>query len=497
MSSGHSGPSPDGGSVPDLLDQLRSAGSHPILSGFPEGAIVAFDPDLRYLCAGGLGLPTVGLDRSMLEGRTIHEVFPAGIVALLEPAYRQALAGETAMLQITVGDRVFIHRIAPLEGPDGSVVAGIGFAFDVTEARRTERALHASERELLEERRRLRDAEVVGHSGSWEWDMATGEITWSEGLFALHGLDPTRFEGGYAQAASNVHADDRAAVDAAMEACRTTEETVRFRYRVARAGDGVLRWFDSSARGVREDGRLVRLVGAVADITDIVQAQEQLTHDALHDSLTGLPNRALLLDRLDAALVRSERSRREIAVLFCDLDGFKSVNDTAGHAAGDEVLVETATRLAAVVRAGDTVARVGGDEFVLVVEPWNRDGGTDRGRPLDRVADQDRAVDRDWALEVGRRIVEAVRVPFRVHGGQYPVTASVGVAFPPLPAPDGRGVAGDAVTRDAGAILEAADAAMYLAKHRGRNRVEVAAGQPSGPARPSGGALLSGVTGRD
>jgi diguanylate cyclase (GGDEF)-like protein len=108
------------------------------------------------------------------------------------------------------------------------------------------------------------------------------------------------------------------------------------------------------------------------DITEAVDLQQRIEHHALHDGLTGLPNRALLIDRLTAALSRSARDRREVAVLFCDLDGFKRVNDTAGHAAGDAVLLEISRRLQGLLRADDTVARVGGDEFVVLVEPWNR-----------------------------------------------------------------------------------------------------------------------------
>ena len=130
-----------------------------------------------------------------------------------------------------------------------------------------------------------------------------------------------------------------------------------------------------------DSGAVVEVLGVLRDITDVVQAEEQLSHGALHDPLTGLPNRALLLDRLEAALARSTREHREIAVLFCDLDGFKQVNDTAGHAAGDAVLIEAATRLGTVLREGDTVARVGGDEFVLVVEPWNRAHSTTARAP--------------------------------------------------------------------------------------------------------------------
>jgi diguanylate cyclase (GGDEF)-like protein/PAS domain S-box-containing protein len=555
--------------------------------------VAVFDADLRYLCAGGKALAAVGLTRAMLEGRTIDEAFPPEVADGLREPYRRALAGEVATLEVTFEDRVFLHRVAPLTDDDGEIVAGIGFAFDVTEARRSERALRESEQHLRIERRRLRDAEAIGHSGSWEWDTVNDVITWSDGLFALHGLEPTTIDGGYDQAASAVHPDDRELVDAAMDACRTGEEPVQFRYRVFRSGDGEMRWFESRATGVFDDGRLVRMVGTVADITervqaeadmasanafqqaviaaspdftfisdvtsgamvfgshdrellghdrgfvevigpggrerlvhpddrpilreanrraatladgevvdiryrlrhadgswhwlnrrvvpfrrddrgtlvevlgvirdidDVVRAEQQLAHVALHDSLTGLPNRALLLDRLGAALARAERDRRQIAVLFCDLDGFKSVNDTAGHATGDEVLIEVARRLRRTVREGDTVSRVGGDEFVLIIEPWNRD---DRLAPVTVTVAE---LDRSAVVDVAERVVEAMRAPVVVDGVDHQVTISVGISYPPT-----TGLEGSGATRAAG-VVEEADAAMYRAKREGKNRVAV------------------------
>jgi diguanylate cyclase (GGDEF)-like protein/PAS domain S-box-containing protein len=577
----------------DMLEELRAAGSHPIVRGFPEGALVVFDDDLRYLCAGGRGLPTVGLTRDTIEGGTIFDVFPPDIAAILEPAYRQALAGQEGTIEIRFGDRTFLHRIAPLVDDDGLIVAGIGFALDVSEARRAEHALRQSEESLLDERRRLRDAEAIGHSGSWEWDTVDGRITWSDGLFTIHGLERLSFDGGYTEAAARVHPDDRKTVDEAMESCRR-DEPARFRYRVRRASDGQIRWLDSRARGVFEDGKLVRLVGAVADITeqvvaeaeaieanafqkaviaaspdytfitdiatgamiygsreedllgrgnqptelrgpevidalvhpddrskllasnvkagqladgevlqfryrlrhadgkwrwlsrhvvpfrrdtsgavvavlgvlrditDVVHAEDRLTHDALHDSLTGLPNRALLLDRLDAALTRSQREGREIAVLFCDLDGFKHVNDTAGHAAGDAVLIETAKRLRGALREGDTVARVGGDEFVLLVEPWNR-ADTEDGIGAEG------GINHNWRRcgRVAERVVNAMREPITVHGVSHEITVSIGVTYPSMAAPD------SCSSTRANDVVEEADVAMYLAKRRGKDRFEV------------------------
>jgi diguanylate cyclase (GGDEF)-like protein len=165
-----------------------------------------------------------------------------------------------------------------------------------------------------------------------------------------------------------------------------------------------------------------------------------LAHRVLHDPLTDLPNRTLFLDRLALALARLRRQPTSVAVLFIDLDNFKVVNDSLGHGAGDTLLVELSGRLRNAIRPSDTIARFGGDEFVVL---------------CDDVADA------HGAVAVGRRIVEAARAPFMLHGREMYVTASVGVAL---------AVDADATTET---LLRDSDAAMYRAKERGGGRVEV------------------------
>jgi diguanylate cyclase (GGDEF)-like protein len=173
----------------------------------------------------------------------------------------------------------------------------------------------------------------------------------------------------------------------------------------------------------------------------------------------------LLVDRLDAALARSARDGREVAVMFCDLDGFKRVNDTAGHAAGDAVLLEIARRLPAVLRDDDIVARVGGEEFVVVIEPWDRSITSDHLNVQEPDVESDRAM----AVRIAGRVAEVVRSPVTVNGVEHVVTASIGVTYAQL-VPAGRA---GSVTVTAVQVLQDADAAMYLAKGRGKDRVEV------------------------
>jgi len=185
------------------------------------------------------------------------------------------------------------------------------------------------------------------------------------------------------------------------------------------------------------DGLLIS--AAIRDITDRKRAAAVLAHQAMHDPLTGLPNRALLGDRLDRALARAGQHHSVVAVLFLDLDRFKLVNDSRGHAAGDRLLVAVAERLRDLVRSTDTVARFGGDEFVIVAE----DG-----------------IDPYEARALADRVAQAFANPLSIDGEDLYVTASIGIAL-------GSGAA------TAEAVLGDADSAMYRAKESGRARVEI------------------------
>ena len=197
-------------------------------------------------------------------------------------------------------------------------------------------------------------------------------------------------------------------------------------------------WENISA--VRDaDGTVSHYVSMLSDITALKQAEEQLRHMALHDVLTGLPNRRLLAESLEGALARAQRHGHRLALLFLDLDRFKLVNDTLGHAAGDELLEEVARRLRAAVRQEDLIARLGGDEFTVVLEELQHP---------------------DNAAHLARKLIEAVARPMQLCGRELTPSTSVGIAIYPDDA------------RSAADLSKAADAAMYRAKQRGRHTFE-------------------------
>ena len=217
-----------------------------------------------------------------------------------------------------------------------------------------------------------------------------------------------------------------------------------------RSRDGKSVWALENVRLVLGSGHVARLEGILLDVSDRKRAEEEMAYKAYHDLLTGLPNRTLLFDRLQVAIAQAERKNLLVAVLFFDLDNLKGINDTLGHAMGDTILKMVGRRLALTVRHADTVARIGGDEFLIVM--------TDAG-------------DEATAESVAQKHLAAIRNPFLIDDDEVYVTSSVGIAMLPN---DGR---------DAESLIRNADGAMYRAKGAGGNRVELS----SAAAKPTRG----------
>jgi diguanylate cyclase (GGDEF)-like protein/PAS domain S-box-containing protein len=290
------------------------------------------------------------------------------------------------------------------------------------------------EDELASSEQRYALAAHGANDGLWDWDLAQGTIYFSPRWKAMLGLSEEDVAAGPEAWLERIHEDDRERVRAALMPRGGEEGTTHIdaEYRIRHA-DGSWRWMTARGAVVYDDeGRPLRIAGSQSDITERKHAEEQLLHDALHDNLTGLANRALLLDRLDRLLQKTRRHPDyRFAVLFIDLDRFKRVNDSLGHGAGDALLAAVADRLGTQIRSEDTLARVGGDEFAVLLT------GTSEA---------------EHALLVARRLMEVLDSPFEVHGQQLHVRGSIGIAF------------GSSEYARPEAVLRDADIAMYRAK---------------------------------
>ncbi|HJW95617.1 MAG TPA: EAL domain-containing protein [Thermoanaerobaculia bacterium] len=313
----------------------------------------------------------------------------------------------------------------------GGEPAALGTAFDITERKRAEEILQQSEKRFRELVENSSDAiALLDPSGTLLWVGPSTERV----------LGYTESESIGQNALDLVHRDDRRDVESRMETLlRTPRASASGTFR-ARAKDGRWLWLEMIGTNLLDEPAVGAIVTNYRDVSERKKAEEEMKHQALHDTLTGLPNRNLYQDRLGLALAHARRSGRPLAVMFVDIDLFKLINDNLGHTIGDRLLQEVGQRLSGCVRSSDTVARVGGDEFIVVIEDLERT---------------------DTALDVADKVLEAIGRTYAIDGHQLHVTASVGISIFPND------------TEDADALTRNADKAMYRAKELGRNNVQL------------------------
>lgn len=293
-------------------------------------------------------------------------------------------------------------------------------------------ALHESEERYALAARGAND-------GLWDWDLRTNRLTLSPRWKAMLGYAEDAIGTDPDEWLARVHPDDRERLEVKLAAhFRQLITHFQHEYRICHR-DGTYLWMLCRGLAVWDaEGQALRVAGSQTDISDRKRAEQQLLHDALHDGLTKLPNRVLFLDRLKHALQRSQRNLAyRFAVLFLDLDRFKVINDSLGHAAGDQLLEAIATRLEGCIRPGDTVARLGGDEFTMLIED---------------------AADEEMVLAVADRVQQAISAPVHLVSQDVFTTASIGVTLSSL---------GYESAMD---IIRDADTAMYHAKVHGKAR---------------------------
>jgi diguanylate cyclase (GGDEF)-like protein/PAS domain S-box-containing protein len=499
--------------------------------------------------------------REEVVGRMLIELLPADLVERTMSAIEEALdSGQQVMFEYTLevqGRSSWFE--ARFRSFDEDLVLQIIRNIDSEKAAQEDRARREEAIRLSEGR--LSRAQAVAKVGSWEFDIATGELSWSDGIYELLEIDKRRFAATYDAFLQAIHPEDRQRIDSAYSASLVDRAPYQINHRLLMP-DGRIKWVENrSVTDFAPDGTALVSLGTVRDITDeyligeelrqfkktldqtldcvfmfdaeslrftyvnqgaigqlgyeqaellqmhpyeikpefpepkfrdllaplltgehdqirfetvhrhkgghlvpvdvflqyVTSAEHdarfvavvrdvadrhefelRLEHQATHDALTGLPNRELLRDRVDHALARAARHGGSVGVLFLDLDRFKLINDTRGHGVGDQILIAVAQRLRTVVRDGDTLARHGGDEFVVLVE---------------------NNTDTDGVVRLADRIRNILHDPIRVGDSWFHTTASIGTAS----STDG--------DHDAATLLSNADAAMYQAKHAGRGRI--------------------------
>ena len=294
-------------------------------------------------------------------------------------------------------------------------------------------ARQEAEASLRASEERYARAIAGARDGIWDWDLARGFIFFSPRWFELLQLPVDTRPLSPATWFDRVHGDDQVALDQALNAhLRGDSPYLEQEFRM-HTGTGETIWTLCRAVAARDiSGGPTRLAGSLTDISDRKLTEARLVHEVLHDTLTGLPNRTLFLDRLGLALKQQRRDpKRTFAVLFLDLDGFKAINDSLGHASGDELLIEFGRRLSMFLRPGDSVARLGGDEFAILLTDVS---------------------DISEATRVAERIHELLSLKFVIGDKEVYANASVGIA---LSGPD---------YERPGDLLRDADMAMYRAK---------------------------------
>jgi len=279
-------------------------------------------------------------------------------------------------------------------------------------------------------------AQKIAHLGSWDFNIIDNKFKWSAEVFDMFELDSNLVEPSYDAFIASAHPDDREYVNKSYLDSVKWNTSFDIEYRLL-LNEKTIKHVHARCEtiyGIRNEP--ISSSGTIHDITTRKLHEEKITHQAHFDSLTGLPNRFLSMDRLSQLLSDAQRHNDKVAVLFLDLDNFKTINDTLGHDIGDNFLIKAAERLLAVIRSGDTVGRLGGDEFIILLGGLNSISG---------------------AQPVAEGILSEFRKVFVVDGREFMLTTSIGISVYPDD------------SDNPSELLRNADSAMYHSKDLGRN----------------------------
>jgi len=414
-----------------LADEVVDAPALELLIAQMPAILWTLDPSFRCTSCYGAGLAAFDVVAAAVIGRNLEDALRLPPDAARDEAFRDALGGIRGGFTLKARGRYYQVHVEPQRATNAAIVGIIGIAMDVSDSEYAAGALGRTEAALAQ-------AQGIAHVGSWDNHLITGRFTWSDEFYRLLGLEPGEVEASQEVWLRYAHPDDEAAVAEKMAYAKKTRTAYNFDRRIIRA-DGSVRWLQQQAEYIYdESATAIRITGTSFDITERKEAEARLAFLAHHDPLTALPNRTLLAERLTERIKAAQKHDRSFTVLFIDIDRFKTINDTLGHAIGDQFLCAIADRLRHALRPSDVVARIGGDEFVILSSLQHRDGAND----------------------VAGRILKTLTARLRLDGYDLYPSASIGVCVYP----------NDGNTADE--LVRNADTAMYRAKSRGRNTFE-------------------------
>lgn len=416
-----------------LNDQLRF--TQELLEVIPN-PIFYKDIQRRYLGFNRAWESFFGKKREDFVGKQASDLIPAQLADSADRKDAEVIrTGQLSITKVNITDakdelRQVLKHVSRFTSQDGTPAGTISVLTDITELKKIEHALETSEarfRALTESAMDI--VTIIDAEGIIQYQ--------SPSVKHLLGFDPEQMVG--LKPFEMVHRDDVGALKQSFESLlrrgpgAQTEKPIEFRIRNR---DGNWRTLESMGKNNLDNPSIRGLIVNTRDVSDRLAIQQRMQHLAYHDSLTGLPNRSLLQDRVAQALSRAGRTKKNLAVMFIDIDNFKNINDTLGHDVGDELLREIAKRLTRSVRQHDTIARQGGDEFIVLLEELDGQSG---------------------ATRIAQKILDALRTVFVVGGMEQHVSGSIGLALFPQ---DGH---------DPQTLLKNADTAMFHGKSLGKN----------------------------
>lgn len=300
---------------------------------------------------------------------------------------------------------------------------------DITERKRLEQ-------KILTNQSRLNEAQKIAKVGSWELEFPGLELSWSDEIYRIFEIEPNSFQPSYDHFLNIAHPEDRVIIDYSFHKSLQNKTPYDMVHRLLMS-DGRIKYVHERGESIyNPDGIPIRSIGTVQDVTEQKTIEKQIEHIAHHDPLTDLPNRILLEDRSNRAIAYAKRNHTKTALLFIDLDEFKVINDSLGHSLGDEILKQIAVRLGECLRETDTLGRLGGDEFIVI---------------LSNIGDEDNVT------LIADKLLKIFDDPFEIDDHHLSVSSSIGIALYP----------------DHGesfeSLLQNADAAMHKAKELGKN----------------------------